>query len=391
MKQYLNNKIAECPVCQISKTERVPYPGLLDPLPIPHRKWSEISLDFVEGLPTSKGKNVILVVVDRLTKYSHFLPLSHPYTVKEVANIFIKNIIKLHGPPTVITSDRDRIFQSKVWKDIFSALQIELHFSTAYHPESDGQTERVNQCLEQYLRCMTFAEPKKWMQWLAAAEWWYNCSYHTAIKMSPFEALYEYPPPLITALPVNTEMAPEAEETIRDKDHMLKVLQQNLAKAQGTMKKFADQHRTARTFELGDMVYLKMQNHREHALGKGNPRKLASKWYGPFRILQTVGKRAYKLQLPEGTQIHDVFHVNQLKKHLGPMAVPNSKLPLVAPSGKLKIYPIAILQRRIVPRNAGEYDIPVTQWLIHWQDMTPGEATWEDADFIKATFPEFKT
>ena len=110
---------------------------------------------------------------------------------------------------------------------------------------------------------------------------------------------------------------------------MLKVLKQNLEKAQAAMKKQADKHRTDRSFVTGDLVYLKMQPFREHALGKGNPLKLASKWYGPFKVLQPVGNRAYKLQLPEGTQIHEVFHVNQLKKHLGPRAVPNPSLPLI--------------------------------------------------------------
>jgi hypothetical protein len=138
------------------------------------------------------------------------------------------------------------------------------------------------------------------------------------------------------------------------------------------------------------MVYLKMQPHREHALGSGNPLKLASKWYGPFRILQLVGKRAYKLQLPPGTLLHDVFHVNQLKKHLGPKAVPNASLPLVTSDGKVKSNPLHILQRRQIPRNAGEYDVAIPQWLIHWEGMTPEEATWEDADFIQRTFPTFK-
>jgi hypothetical protein len=137
------------------------------------------------------------------------------------------------------------------------------------------------------------------------------------------------------------------------------------------------------------MVYLKMQPHREHALGQGNPLKLASKWYGPFKILQTVGKRAYRLQLPEGTLLHDVFHVNQLKRHIGERAVPNPLLPLVTPSGKLKTMPVAILQRRQVPRSVGDYDVAEPQWLIHWEHMTPDEATWEDAVFIQRTFPEF--
>lgn len=353
-------------------------------------KWSEISIDFIEGLPKSRGNDVILVVVDRLTKYAHFIPLSHPYNVQKVANIFMDHIIKLHGPPTVIVSDRDPIFTSKLWNEIFSAFKVDLRFTTAYHPESDGQTERVNQCLEQYLRCMTFKEPKKWCDWLPAAEWWYNTSYHTAIKMSPFQALYEYSPPHITEIAIPCDISEEAHVTLTEKDQMIKRLQHNLQQAQQRMKKFADLHRTERSFDVGDMVYLKMQPYRETALGLRNSLKLTSKWYGPFRVLNKVGKVAYRLQLPEGTLLHNVFHVNQLKKHLGPKAVPNSQLPLLTSDGKVKVAPVAVLQRRQVPRSAGDYDVAVPQWLVQWESMTPDEATWEDAHFIQATFPAFQ-
>jgi hypothetical protein len=389
MKQYIAEKVAQCPVCQISKTERVHYPGLLEPLNIPTEKWSELSMDFIEGLPKSKGKDVILVIVDRLTKYANFLPLAHPYTAHQVANLFWDNICKLHGQPKVIVSDRDRIFTSKVWQDLFSALKVDLHFSTAYHPESDGQTERVNQCLEQYLRSMAFSEPLKWAEWLPAAEWWYNTSYHSSIKTTPFEALYGYPPPQLHHISVPCDTHPDAEVTLQQKESMLKVLQTNLLKAQSRMKKYADMKRTERQFNIGDMVYLKMQPYRETALGLRNALKLSSKYYGPFRILKKVGKVAYQLQLPEGTLLHDVFHVNQLKRHIGPKAVPNPKLPLLTPDGKVKVAPLAILQYRQVPRNAGDYDIPVPQWLIHWENLTPAEATWEDAKFIQKTFPSF--
>jgi ribosomal protein L21E len=390
MKQFIADKVAHCPVCQISKTERVHYPGLLDPLNIPKLKWSEISMDFIEGLPTSKGKNVIPVVVDRLTKYAHFLTVAHPFTAQTVANLFLDNIVKLHGPPQVIVSDRDRIFTSKLWQEMLSAYKVDLHYSTAYHPESDGQTERVNQCLEQYLRCMAFKEPKKWAEWLPAAEWWYNSSYHTSLKSTPFEALYGYAPPPIHGISIPCDVTPEVEVTLQEKDRIMKSLQQNLLQAQNRMKKYADLKRTERTFEIGDMVYLKMQPYRETALGLRNSLKLSSKYYGPYRVLQKVGKQAYKLQLPEGTLIHDVFHVNQLKKHIGPKAVPNSTLPLVTPDGKIKVAPLAVLQYRQVRRSAGDYDIPIPQWLIHWENMSPEEATWEDAKFIQATFPTFQ-
>jgi ribosomal protein L21E len=266
---------------------------------------------------------------------------------------------------------------------------VKLNFSTAYHPESDGQTERVNQCLEQYLRRMAFQEPKKWAEWLPAAEWWYNSSYHSSLKTTPFEALYGYPPPQIQtiALPCNT--SEEATITLQEKEHALKSLQQNLLQAQQRMKKYADMNRTERKFSEGDMVYLKMQPYRETALGLRNALKLSSKYYGPFRILKTVGKVAYQLQLPAGTKLHDVFHVNQLKRHLGPAAVPNPTLPLLTPDGKVKVAPLAILQYRQVERNTGEYNIAVPQWLIHWENMSPADATWEDAKFIRATFPSF--
>jgi hypothetical protein len=115
-----------------------------------------------------------MVVVDKFTKFAHFIPLSHPYTVESVAQAFIDNVLKLHGPPLLIISDRDRIFTSSMWRNIFKSLKVDLRYSSAYHPQSDGQTEHVNQCLENYLRSMAFQEPKKWMSWLSLAEFWYN-------------------------------------------------------------------------------------------------------------------------------------------------------------------------------------------------------------------------
>jgi transposase InsO family protein len=186
LKQWVETKVATCPICQRSKHENCKYPGLLDPLPTPDMAWTHISMDFIDGLPKSNGKEVILVVVDRLTKFAHFIPLAHPYTVQTVAQAFIDNVLKLHGPPIAIVSDHDRIFTSHMWKSIFSALKVDLRYSSAYHPMSDGQMERVNKCIETYLRCMTFAEPKKWLSWLSLAEFWYNTTYHNSLNTTPF-------------------------------------------------------------------------------------------------------------------------------------------------------------------------------------------------------------
>ena len=147
-------------------------------------------MDFIEGLPVSEGKDKIFVVVDRLTKYAHFMAIKKSYSAKEIAEIFCKNIYKLHGFPKVIVSDRDAKFKGNFWKELFNHIGTYLNMSSAYHPQTDGQTEVVNKCLEAYLRCYATKNKNKWAQWLHLAEWWYNSTYHTSAKMTPFQALY---------------------------------------------------------------------------------------------------------------------------------------------------------------------------------------------------------
>lgn len=180
--------------CQQSKYDRSRAPGLLQPLPVSDLAWQVISLDFVEGLPLSDTYNYVLVVVDLLTKYGHFIPLQHPFTAVGVAKAFFHSVYRLHGLPTAIVFDRDRIFTSHFWTKLFKLTDVKLCRSTAYHPQSNGQMERLNKCLETYLGCYVHACPRKWSQWLTSAELWYNTCLHSAIRRTPFEALYGYPP-----------------------------------------------------------------------------------------------------------------------------------------------------------------------------------------------------
>ena len=182
--------VRECDICQRQKLDLSASPGLLQPLPIPQRVWRDISMDFIEGLPSSQGKSAVFVVVDRMSKYAHFIALKHPFTASQVAQAFMENVYKLHGLPETIVSDRDRIFLSQFWQSLFKMLKIKLQMSTAYHPQTDGQTEVVNGCLECFLRCMTGERPKEWTQWLALAEYWYNTNFHTSINTTPFEVVY---------------------------------------------------------------------------------------------------------------------------------------------------------------------------------------------------------
>lgn len=146
------------------------YFGLLQPLPIPAHAWHSVSMDFIERLPKSGAFDNILLVVDRLTKYAHFIPMAHLFTAQQVAKLYLDNIYKLHRIPQTIVSDRDKMFTSLFWQEFFKLIGTKLHFSIAYHPQTDGQTERVNRCLETYLRCMTFQKPAQWSKWLGMAE-----------------------------------------------------------------------------------------------------------------------------------------------------------------------------------------------------------------------------
>lgn len=158
------------------------------------RAWVVVSMDFIERLPPSGGASCILVVVDLFSKYAQFVSLKHPFTASTVAQNFLSNIYKLHGLPQAIVSDQDKIFTSTFGRELFKLAGVELRLSTAYHPQSDGQTEHTNQCLEIFLRCFVHACPKQWRQWLDQAELWYNTSWHFALNRSPFEILYGYSP-----------------------------------------------------------------------------------------------------------------------------------------------------------------------------------------------------
>lgn len=169
----------------------------MQPLPIPAHVWKDISLDFVTGLPASGGYSVLLVVVDRFSKYVHLGALPSHYTAYKVAELFVNMVCKLHGLPKSIVSDRDPIFISKFWSDLFKFSGTLLRMSSAYHPQTDGQTEVTNRTIEQYLRAFVHHKPSLWHRYLPWAEYHYNTSYHTAAGITPYQVVYGKPPPII--------------------------------------------------------------------------------------------------------------------------------------------------------------------------------------------------
>ncbi|GKA83145.1 putative mitochondrial protein [Tanacetum coccineum] len=372
LKRMVRQFVKECDTCQRQKPDLSAYPGCLQPLPIPERIWTEVSMDFIEKLPNSQGKTVIMVVVDRLSKYAHFMPLSHPFNASQVAQVFLDGVYKLHGLPESIVSDRDKVFLSTFWKSLFSSLQVKLKLSTAYHPQTDGQTEVVNRCLGCYLRCMCGEKPKEWVKWLPLAEYWYNTNFHSAINTTPYEAVYCQTPPIHVPYIPGDSRVESVDRTLQGREEIVKMLQFHMKRAQDRMENQANKHRTDREFEVGTWVYLKLQPHRQVTVRQGQQHKLSAKYYGPFMIEERVGKVAYKLQLPSYSQIHPVFHISQLKKCHGKTYQMGS-LPQLKEDGLLDYKPMAILERRLGKVN----NKPVMYVLIQWTNRTVEEATWE--------------
>ena len=384
LRKMVKHWVRKCDVCQRNKSDLSAYPGLLQPLPIPEHIWQDISMDFVEALPMSQGKSVVLVVVDRLSKQAHFLPLSHPYTAPQVAQVFVDNIYKLHGLPKTIVSDRDKIFLSLFWKSLFEKLQVQLKFSSAYHPQTDGQTEIVNKCLESYLRCMTGEKPKDWVKWLPLAEYWYNTNFHSSTNTTPFEVVYGQPPPLHIPYVAKDSPVEAVDRTLQAREATIQLLKFNLKKAQDRMKSQADRKRSEREFELGAWVYLKLQPYRQTTIRQGKQHKLSPKFFGPFQVIQRIGQVAYKLQLPASAQVHPVFHVSQLKPCYSEAAIMGD-FPQCDPDGLLAATPIKLLDRKMVKQG----NRAAVYGLIQWSNGTADDATWESLADITKRFPAF--
>lgn len=336
-------------------------------------------MDFVEGLPKSGGWDSILVVVYRLSKYGHFIGLRHPFSVVTVAQVFTREVVKLHGFPATIVSDRDKVFMSLFWRELFKLQGTLLHRSTAYHPQSDGQTEVVNKSVEAYLRCFIQGKPSTWAKWLCWAEYWYNTSKHSATNFTPFGVVYGRPPPPLYRYERNSTAVAALEDQLLVRDAVLDELKFHLVTAQNNMRVQENRHRREVHFMVGDLVYLRLQPYKQQSLARRPNEKLAPRYFGPFAILKRVGSVAYELALPSHSKIHPVFHISQLKKAVGTAPVSPVLPPLLTADLVLPSSPSQVLGCRPNTLNpAGPAEI-----LVQWSDMSVDEATWEDVQDIQ--------
>lgn len=277
---------------------------------MPRESWEMITIDFIGGLPQSGHANCIFVLVDKLTKFVHFLPLAHPYTAAKVVVLYMHRIYPLHGFHGAIISDRDPVFTSHFWQELIKFASMELCMSTANHPQTDGQTERINQSLETFLRCFTHACPRRWSHRLPLAQFWYNSADHSAIGMSSFREMYGHEPRHWGITTSNCYTVPALQSWLDEHTVIQDLLQQHLQHARLCMKQNTDKKRSFRAFEVGNTVFLKLQPYVQTSVARCANHKLSFRYYGSYPIVEKINEVAYKLLLPEHAKVHPVFHVS---------------------------------------------------------------------------------
>jgi hypothetical protein len=280
--------IRGCSVCQQHKTEHLHPARLLQPLPIPSTVWSDIAMDFVEGFPKVGGKSVVLTVVDHLSKYAHFITLGHPYSATSVAKAFFDQIVRLHGLPTSIVSDRDPIFTSNMWKELFRRTQLQM--SSAFRPQIDGQSEVTNRVITMYLRFLAGDRPRSWISWLPWAEYCYNTSYQTALETTPFQVVYGRPPPAMIPFQVGSTRVVAVDCQLRERDIFLAEIKDRLLQAQGVMKTSYDKNHRNLEFTVGDWVWLRLNHRAATTVREGGYSKLGLSILGHTKFARRLGQ-----------------------------------------------------------------------------------------------------
>ena len=319
MRMDVTDYVRTCDPCQKIKHDRGAGTGYLQPLEIPVNPFDHISLDFVTGLPVSRGKDAILVVVDKLTKYAHFIATTAEVTAEESAALLFKRVVKFFGMPSRIIGDRDPRWTSAVWNSLARLLDTRLALSTSKHPQTDGQTEVMNQHLETMLRAYVQDDRADWANWLDILQFAYNNSFQSAHKSRPAELLLGYKPrsPL-DFLKEHGLSAVEGQHELRAR---LLELAAHREAARDAIKRSTDRQafqfdkgRKPPQLEVGDEVLINPHS-LELVEAKGKGRKLVQRKIGPFEITQVVGPTAYRLRLPDTYPMHNVVNIQHLTKY----------------------------------------------------------------------------
>ena len=376
VRTFVKDYVSSCTACARAKAPRHKPYGLLKQLPIPERPWHSISMDFIEQLPDSSGSTAILVVVDRLSKQCIFVPTTDTITAPGLAKLFLLHVFSKHGVPSHITSDRGSEFVSHFFRSLGKALDIRLHFTSGYHPEGDGQTERMNQTLEQYLRVYCNYQQDNWSELLPLAEFAYNNSPNATTGVSPFFANKGYHPNLAVH-PERDLTSARAQEYSVDLDSLHTFLREEMNHAQQRYQGPADARRLpAPPFDIGSSAFVKAKYFRTTRPSA----KLADKNLGPFEVIAQPGSHSRTLRLPDTMKaVHPVFHVSQLEPAV-PNSIPNRTQPPPPPiqvDGELEYEIAEILDSKVDRRRSCKL-----LYLVRWLGY---EGTDEETEWLPAT------
>ena len=386
MKRDVSEFVTKCLVCQRVKVEHQVPSGLLQPIKIPELKWDRITMDFVVGLPlTGRKHDSVWVVVDRLTKSAHFLSVRTDYSLDKLAELYIKEIVRLHGIPISIISDRDPRFTSRFWGKLQEAMGTRLNFSTAFHLQTDGQSERVIQILEDMLRSCAIDYERSWDRHIPLVEFVYNNSFQSSIGMAPYEALYgrKCRTPLCwTELSERKVIGPDL---IRETEEKVKIIREKLKVATDRQKSYTDMKRKDIRYEVGEKVFLKVSPWKK-VMRFGKKGKLSPRFIGPYEVIEKVGPVAYRLALPPDLEkIHNVFHVSMLRRYRSdPTHIVSSETIELRPDLTYEEEPVEILAHEV--KELRNKKIPLVKVL--WRNHKTEEATWESEETMRQQYPQ---
>jgi hypothetical protein len=381
MDKMIAEYVTTCDACQRNKPSQQAKMGPMQALPIPTRPWQQVSMDLITQLPrSSDGNDAIVVFVDKLTKMVHYAATTTTVTAPQLASLFLDRVFRLHGLPDSILSDRDPRFTAHFWKSFWKQLGTTLTMSTAYHPQTDGQTERANRTLEEMLRAYVNHHQSDWDKHLSVLEFAANNALQASTGYTPFYLNYgqEVAQPLDHALqqlrPTNN---PDADQRIRRLKEDLQRARSNIESAQKRQAKYVDKGRRDVQLSVGDQVLLSTR----HLQLKGDDRrspKFAQKYIGPFAIRRVINANAYELELPPQLQLlHATFNIERLKPYRdGQQAFPdrppqNPRPPPVAqlPDGS-DVYEVDYI---LAKQGSGRR----CRYLVKWKGFGQWESTWE--------------
>jgi len=345
------------------------------PNSIPEKPWTHISADFITKLPLAQGYDLILVVVNRLTKMVHFIPTTEKTSAEGLARLFRDNVWKLHGLPESIISDRGPQFVAGLMRKLNKMLGIKSKLSMAFHPQIDRQTERINQELKQYLRMFIDHRQEQWPEWLGTAEFAYNNKVHSSTRTLPFKANYGQDPRMGFE-GRKKEKYMGAEKFVEKMKEIQEEAKAALKKAQEDMRKYADKKRSdADEYKVGDLVMLSTKDLKYQMVGR-RTEKLMERFVSPYRVKEIISSNAVKLELPSTVKIHPVVNVSRVQRYIGQVEGQRKEQPApVIIEGEEEWEVEQILNKRKV-RGKDKY-------LVCWKGFMVESDTWEGRENLE--------